>query len=68
VLPGEVMGGANVICGVVRVNVAVATLPTASVMVNVFVASDVTGMVNVVPAGSAPVAVVVAAAGVKVTA
>lgn len=60
------MAGVNVIVGVVRVNVAVPTLPTASVMVNVFVASDVTGIVNVVAGWSAPAAVVVVV--LKVTA
>ena len=65
VLPVLAEVGVKVIAGSVRVNVAFAAFPAASVMVNVFVGVAVSGILNVA-AEIAPAAVVVAA--LKVTA
>jgi hypothetical protein len=59
VFPTLAVVGVKVIVGTVRLNVAFAAFPDASVIVNVFVAIAVSGIANVVE--SAPVAVVVVA-------
>ena len=60
VVPIAAVFGVSIIVGVVKVNVAIAVFPAASVIVKLFVASAVSGIVNVA-AEIAPEAVVVAA-------
>lgn len=59
VLPAPAVDGVIWTTGADTLNAALAVFPIASVIVSVFVASDVTGMVNVVAAAIAPVEVVV---------
>jgi len=60
VVPIAAVAGVSIIVGVFKVNVAIAVFPAASVIVKLFVASAVSGIVNVA-AEIAPEAVVVAA-------
>jgi len=66
VLPVLVVLGVKVITGIVRVNVALATFPAASVMVKLLVGVAVSGILNVA-AEIAPVPVVVVALNVTAT-